>query len=180
MRVVIDTNRLQSPELSGFLSMSPRNVAVVTDYVMMEAFKPGRLDGLQAAFSVLGRFPGQVLALKGTGSVCRLDPDGVAMAAAMVSQDETIAFPSFCEFVRRAERGGEIDDKLAERTQWAREQMAIMDVNRRPILTPDRHAILTPCAGVCSRPAAKRGAIWRSAARSRRAHPRRGRLKLCS
>ena len=46
--------------------------------------------------------------------------------------------------------------------------------------TVNRHPILTPCAGVCSRPAAKRGAIWRSAARSRRAHRRRGRLKLCS
>jgi hypothetical protein len=50
------------------------------------------------------------------------------------------------------------------------------DVNRRPILTPDRHAKLTPCAGVCSRPAAKRGAFWRSAARTSRRQPR---LTLC-
>ena len=127
MRVVIDTNRLQSPELWGFLAMSPRNLAVLPDYVMMEAFKPGRLDGLQAAFSVLGRFPGQVLALKGTGAVCRLDPDAVAIAAAMVSEDETDAFPSFCKYVRTAGRGDEIDDKLAERARWACEQMAVID-----------------------------------------------------
>jgi hypothetical protein len=127
VRVVIDTNRLQSQELWGFLAMAPGNVAVLPDYVLMEAFKPGRLDGLQAAVSILRRFPCQVLALHGTGTVCRLDPDAVAMTAAMISQDETNAFPSFCEYVLSAGGGGEIDDKLAERTQWAREQMAVID-----------------------------------------------------
>lgn len=50
MRVVIDTNALQSDELWAFLDLSPANIAVLPDYVVMETYKPGRLDGLQCAF----------------------------------------------------------------------------------------------------------------------------------
>ena len=58
----------------------------------METFKPGRPDGVQGAFSLLGRFPGQVVALKAAGEVSLLNPDGVVVAKAMVSVEETEAF----------------------------------------------------------------------------------------
>jgi hypothetical protein len=73
VKVVIDTNRLQSEELWGFLRMSPDNQAVLPDYVLMEIFKPGQPDEVRSAFSILAQFPGQVVALKGTGSVCGLN-----------------------------------------------------------------------------------------------------------
>lgn len=71
--------------------MSPDNLAVLPDYVLMETFKPGRPDGVQGAFSLLGRFLSHVVALKATGEVSLLNPDGVVVAKAMVSVEETDA-----------------------------------------------------------------------------------------
>lgn len=123
MRLVIDTNRLQSEELWGFLRMSPDNQAVLPDYVLMEIFKPGQPDEVRSAFSILGQFPGQVVALKGTGSVCNLNPDQVAMPDSMINEEETSAFPEFLDHLKEAGRGGAVDAALIERAGWANQQM---------------------------------------------------------
>lgn len=124
MRVVIDTNRLQSEELWGFLAMSPDNLAILPDYVLRETFKTGRADGVRGAFSILGQFPNQVVALQGTGSVSALNPDAVVtMADAMASRDETAAFPDFLRQLKGAGKGGFIDAALAQRKGWSNEQM---------------------------------------------------------
>ena len=87
MKVVVDTNSLQTNELWAFQSLSKRNLAILPDYVLMETFKSGRSDGVRSAFSVLGRFPDQVVALKATGEVSLLNPDRVTMSEAMVSTE---------------------------------------------------------------------------------------------
>jgi hypothetical protein len=53
VRVVVDANRLQSEELRGSPRMSPDNRAVLTDYVLIETFKPGRPHEVQEAFLIL-------------------------------------------------------------------------------------------------------------------------------
>jgi hypothetical protein len=126
MRVVIDTNCLQSDELRAFLSASSDHKAVLPDYVLMEAYKPSRLDGLQAAFSVLSQFPRQVIALHGTASASALDPGAVVMAEAMISAEETEAFQTFCERLRVAGSNRSIARALEERSIWAQEQMGRM------------------------------------------------------
>lgn len=88
MRVIIDTNRLQSEELWAFLAMSPDNRAVLPDYVLMEIMKPGRPEGVQGAFSILGQFPSQILALKGTDTYF----DGVMSADALSNETFVFAF----------------------------------------------------------------------------------------
>lgn len=127
MRVIIDTNRLRSEELWAFLAMSPDNRAVLTDYVMMEIMKPGRPEGVQGAFSILGQFPGQILALKGTGVVSSLAPDEVALPEAMICLDETAAIPDFLEQLQHAGNGERIDPALEARTGWAVGHMAVME-----------------------------------------------------
>lgn len=126
MRVIIDTNRLQSEELWAFLKMSSSNQALLPDYVLMEAFKPGQPDGVQGAFSILRQFPDQVVALKGTGAVSSLNPDVVVMTDAMVCHEETAAFPDFLRQLKGAGRGGGIDAALAERGGWANAQLDLM------------------------------------------------------
>ncbi|WP_223806917.1 hypothetical protein, partial [Novosphingobium sp. LASN5T] len=64
IRIVIDSNRMQSDELRAFLSMSPNNKAVLTDYAAMEAFQGNTLVSIQASWSVLRDFPKQILALE--------------------------------------------------------------------------------------------------------------------
>lgn len=139
MRVIIDTNRLQSEELWAFLKMSPDNLALLPDYVLMEAFKPGQPEGVKGAFSILRQFPDQVLALKGTGAASSLNPDTVVMADAMMCHDETAAFP---DFLRHLEEAGE-DGALAERAGWANEQMDRM-LARFVDMTPAMAEFLAP------------------------------------
>jgi hypothetical protein len=123
MRVIIDTNCLQSEELWAFLAMTPDNKAVLPDYVVMEAFKPRRWDGLRAAFSVLSKFPRQVIALHGSAAVSVLNPDAVVMTDAMISQNETEAFRTFSEQIKAAEQDPHIAAELHQRANWAQEQM---------------------------------------------------------
>jgi hypothetical protein len=84
---MIGTNSLQTDELWASLSLSKQNLAILLYYVLMETFKSGRFDGVRSAFSILGRFPDQVVALKATGEVSLLDPDRVTMSEAMVSTE---------------------------------------------------------------------------------------------
>ena len=126
MRVIIDTNRLQSEELWAFLAMSSDNRAVLPDYVLMEIMKPGRPEGVQGAFSILGQFPSQILALKGTGIVSSLNPDEVELPEAMICLDETAAIPEFLDQLQHAGKGGLIDPALTVRTAWAAGHMEVM------------------------------------------------------
>lgn len=127
MKVVIDTNRLASDELHGFLSLSPDNRAILIDYVTMERLKPDNLANLNAGLSVLRDFPGQVVALKSTGEVSQLVPGQRDMAEAMVNDDETEAFPDFCRYVRLALDGhAGLRRQLEERVGWAQAQMDVV------------------------------------------------------
>jgi len=123
VRVVVDTNRLKSVELWGFLSLSPDNRVVLPDYVLMEVVKPGRPEEVRAAFSILGQFPDQVVVLKGTGDVSALNPGPEPMADTMISTDETGAFPEFLHHLQQAGQNGPIDEALRVRAGWANEQM---------------------------------------------------------
>jgi hypothetical protein len=126
LRVVIDTNRLRSEELWAFLAMSPDNRAVLPDYVLMEIHKPGRPDGVKGAFSILGQFPGQILALKGTGVISSLNPDVVDLPEAMICAEETSAIPDFLDQLIAAGQGGDVDGALTLRAGWAAGHMDVM------------------------------------------------------
>jgi hypothetical protein len=124
MKVVVDTNRLRSQELWGFLTMSPENLVVLPDYVLMEVFKTGQPDEVRTSFSILGQFAGQVLALRGTGDVSTLNPDAADVREAMISKEETAEFPAFT--ARLAGRDRRIEAAIAQRTLWSRQQMDLM------------------------------------------------------
>ena len=83
LRVVIDSNRLQSEELRAFLSVNVDNFAVLTDYAWMEAYKGNSILSIQKSMSVLKDFPEQVIALKGTKAVSSLDPKAPGIAQRM-------------------------------------------------------------------------------------------------
>lgn len=125
--VVVDSNRLASDELHDFLAASADNRAVLPDYVAMERFKPDRLDALQAGFSVLKRFSDQVVILKATGVISRLNPDDGDIRPRMTDDEQTGAFAEFCRLVDDAANGDEhIVDQLRQRAQWAQTQMDIV------------------------------------------------------
>jgi hypothetical protein len=127
LRVVIDTNALASDELRAFLSASSENRAILPDYVAMERFKPDNLRALRDGFSVIRPFADQVVILKGTGEISRLNPDAEPLPQAMVDADQTEAFGEFCELLDRALEGeASLLRQLRERAEWAQTQMSVV------------------------------------------------------
>lgn len=120
MWIVIDSNRMASNELHAFLSHSPANRAVLTDYAAMEAFKGDTIVSITASWAVLRLFPKQVLALKGTRHSTIVSPEAPGMCKRMVSKSETKGVLSFSELLDRAAGGDPfIQRQLLQRGQWA-------------------------------------------------------------
>lgn len=105
MKLVIDSNRLQSTELRTFLAKSQSNVAVLTDYVAMEAYKGDTLVGIFKSMEILSEYPRQVIVLKGTRSACAQRGRLAGLQRRLIDQAQTEGFPEFVENLRRAERG---------------------------------------------------------------------------
>ncbi len=66
MRLIIDSNQLQSEALRAYLAKSKSNFAVLTDYASMEAYKGDTLVSIYKSMATLCDFPTQVIVLKGT------------------------------------------------------------------------------------------------------------------
>jgi hypothetical protein len=93
----------------------------------MERFKPADLQALQRGFVVLKQFASQVVILKGTGEISRLDPASDNLLFDMIDEDQTEAFHSFAGYLDRAIAGdGFIAAQLQERAQWAQAQMSVV------------------------------------------------------
>ncbi|NBB62052.1 hypothetical protein GVN18_22535 [Pseudomonas sp. ODNR1LW] len=125
--MVGDTHSLASDELGAFLSASKANRAVLPDYVAIERFKPGNLEGLHDGLAVLGPFADQVVILKGTGEVSRLNPDESHLPDAMIDTEQMASFGEFCHLLDRALDGDpQLLRQLRERAVWAQAQMSVV------------------------------------------------------
>ncbi len=124
VRVVIDTNRLRSPELLAFLMLDVGHRAVLNEWVAIETYKQEQAAGVLASYKVLSGFPDQVVVLHGTARAAQLGrtPD------AMVNQVDTLAFPFFARAMARAHAGdGMVLAQVSERRGWALGQIAAME-----------------------------------------------------
>ena len=124
MRMVVDSNYLQSPALAGYLSASTENYAVLTDYAAMEAFKGDR-QVIYRSMKILAERPRQVIILKGTQSVCGLGPADAIRPDGLVDVDQTRGFPVFCFRLAQAQRGDRsLQAQLDESSREAASHMA--------------------------------------------------------
>jgi hypothetical protein len=105
MQLVVDSNQLQGDRLRSFLSKSPANVAVLTDYAAMEAHKGDTLSSIFRSMSVLGEFPRQVVVLKGTALVCGLRGRPAGLQRRLVDQSQTAGFPEYIRHLKLAKAG---------------------------------------------------------------------------
>ncbi len=87
LRVVIDSNMLQSQWLADFLQSSIEHQAVITDYAWMEAYKDQPVRSIQERLQVLESYPRQVVVLKGTKEVSALDARAPGIANRMIRND---------------------------------------------------------------------------------------------
>jgi hypothetical protein len=124
MRTVVDSNFLQSDGLRAYLSKSPANIAVLTDYAAMEAHKADTLETLYRSMAILGEFPRQVIVLKGTQAVCGLSGRASGLQRRMIHQEQTQGFAEYCRHLAAARRGDlSIQAQLIELAREARHQM---------------------------------------------------------
>jgi hypothetical protein len=101
-RKVIDSNALQSPRLRAYLSKSPNNLAILTDYAAMEAYKGNTLVSIFRSMETLGDFPKQVIVLKTTGVVCGLSGRQSGLQSRMIDLEQTRGFQEYCRHLRAA------------------------------------------------------------------------------
>jgi hypothetical protein len=100
MKIVIDSNKLQSDDLREFLARSKSNIAVLTDYAAMEAYKGNTLASIFKSMAILADFP-----LKGTRSACAQRGRLAGLQRRLIDEEQTKGFPEFVENLRRAESG---------------------------------------------------------------------------
>jgi hypothetical protein len=128
MRVVIDTNRLQSEELCLFLMGDRENRAVLPEHTVTEIFKPNSHDAVIASFSVLRDFPKQILLLQSNRDVAVVSPRGAALASRYIDRQTTRELPKFFGMLARAEAGEEgYLRQLDQRRLWALEREGMIE-----------------------------------------------------
>lgn len=125
MRVVIDTNRLESEELRIFLGASTANQAVLPEHGLSEVFKPASIDAIISAHTVLCEFPAQVVVLHGNRRSARVNPRSGGISNCFIDRKATRDFPVFCARLREAAEGHEgYRQQLMERHRWALDRTA--------------------------------------------------------
>src|SRR5882724_2200631 len=105
MRQIVDSNFLQSPKLRKYLSDSPQNLAVLTDYASMEAYKGDTLSSIYPSMQILSAYPRQVIVLKGTQTVCGLKGRRRGLQRRMIDDGQTRGFPAWCRHLEAARQG---------------------------------------------------------------------------
>ncbi len=102
---VIDSNLLQSKSLTAYLSDSPNNYAILTDYAAMEAYKGDTLKSIYRSMTILARYPKQVIVLKDTQTICGLSGRVASRNRNLIDETQTREFPIYCQQLLAAQRG---------------------------------------------------------------------------
>lgn len=124
MKCVIDSNQLQTQNLRAFLARSSENIAVLPDFVAMEAYKGDPLKTIFKSMSVLSEFPCQVLILKGSAKVCALNGRRKGLQRRLVDEGQTRGFPLYVRHLRAAEAGDvRLQSQIRELGRFANEHL---------------------------------------------------------
>ncbi|MGY4473999.1 hypothetical protein [Bradyrhizobium sp. USDA 3364] len=113
MRKLVDTNYLKSEKLREYLS-DPANIAVIPDYVMMEALASGDAASICERFKILAEHPDQVRVLKSTHAISglRAKRRSRGLQKRLIERDQTANFKKFYATLERARDGDEPAKRL--------------------------------------------------------------------
>ena len=105
MKLVIDSNQLRSPKLRKFLAKSSKNIAVIPDFVAIEAYKGDSPKNIFKSMAVLSEFPSQVLALKSTAKNLGMSGRRKNLQRRLIDEAQTRDFPEYIRRLRHTEAG---------------------------------------------------------------------------
>jgi hypothetical protein len=124
MRMVVDSNQLQSPRLKAFLEASTDNLAVLTDYAAMEALQGDAVRSFANGMSIAGLYPNQIIVLKTTQSICQLSGRKAGLQRRMIDESQTAGFAEFIKKLKLAEGGYQpMVDELRKMARDATKQL---------------------------------------------------------
>jgi len=105
IRKVVDSNYLQNVRLRDYLSTSPKNMVVLSDYVSMEAYKGNTLPNIHERMGIVSKFPSQVLILKSTIVICGLSGRNHGLQKRFIDARQTNDFAKYCMHLKQAQNG---------------------------------------------------------------------------
>lgn len=105
MRKVVDSNFMRDERFREFLSKSPNNHAVLTDYAAMEAYKGDTLKTISESMDILTKYPKQIIILKSTDVVCGLRGRAAGLQRRLIDEQQTRSFSRYCQDLAAAKRG---------------------------------------------------------------------------
>ena len=105
MRLVVDSNQLQTPELRAYLSTSTTNFAILTDYVAMEAYKGDALASIYKSMSIVCEYPEQIIVLKSTRLACGQRGRLAGLQRRLIDEKQTREFPRYASRLAMAKNG---------------------------------------------------------------------------
>ena len=95
MRLVLDSNCLQSDETRSFLSESNLNFVILTEYAAIEAYKGNDYSTIYESMSLISDFPNQVIIPKNTIDLCGMNLLEDELPNILINEEETKQFPNF-------------------------------------------------------------------------------------
>ena len=84
MKKVVDANFLRHAALEDYLRQDPSNQIVLTDYACIECYKGNPAKNMRYSLGILSRYPEQVVVLKGTREIIRLQAESQPTPADLV------------------------------------------------------------------------------------------------
>ncbi|BBN53991.1 hypothetical protein TRE132_21160 [Pseudomonas chlororaphis subsp. aurantiaca] len=132
MQLIIDSNQLTSPKLHEYLSKSPKNKAVLTDFIALEAYK-GDIFSITKSMSILSLFPNQAIILSGTTKNCLQSGRCKGLQKRLIDHTQTNDFPEYINLLKRANEGDQhIKQQIFERGQLAQTHLEkMLDESRK-------------------------------------------------
>ena len=117
---MVDSNFLQCDALKAYLSASPDNFAVLTEYAAMEAYKDDTLKSIYCSMEILAQHPKQVIVLKATQIACGLRGRDGTLQELLVDEMQTREFSEYCQYLLSAKYGDlSLRQQLLERGREA-------------------------------------------------------------
>jgi hypothetical protein len=105
VRKVIDSNHLRSPALKRYLAQSRANVAVLTEFVLLEAHKQDPLVTLPKSIEILAQHAAQVALLRTSENLLGFRGRSAGLQRRLIDERRSAEFPRFCRQARAAVAG---------------------------------------------------------------------------
>lgn len=116
--LLVDSNMTEAPELAQFLAHGPGNLAILSIEVWFELYKQRSVVALRRGLEIVGRYPGQVLGLRPTGEILRLDPVAPGLVDRMIDRGAGRAIAEMLIALGDGEAASGIEQQL--RSKWDR------------------------------------------------------------